>query len=104
MKVNNNLSHHHPPLTTTTTMGLHHCRIVLVETLYPGNLGATARVMRNFGLEDLVLVAPGADPADRRARRMSTHGEDILDRVRIVGALGDAVADCVLVVGTSARC
>jgi tRNA/rRNA methyltransferase len=84
-------------------MGLEHCRVVLVQTLYPGNLGATARVMRNFGLEDLVLVAPVADPSDRRARRLSTHGEDILDRARIVHDLGEAVGDCVVVAGTSAR-
>ena len=84
-------------------MALAHCRVVLVETLYPGNLGATARVMRNFGLEDLVLVAPVADPADERARRLSTQAEDILHRARIVPDFGAAVADCVLVAGTSAR-
>jgi tRNA/rRNA methyltransferase len=84
-------------------MSLHHCRVVLVDTLYPGNLGATARVMRNFGLEDLVLVAPVAQRTDRRARRMATHGEDILDRARAVADLGEAVADCILVAGTSAR-
>src|SRR5262245_60268489 len=84
-------------------MTLSRCRIVLVETHYPGNLGATARVMRNFGLDDLVLVAPIADRNDRRARRMSTHGEDILDRARVVPDFGAAVADCVLVAGTSAR-
>jgi tRNA/rRNA methyltransferase len=84
-------------------MGLHHCRVVLVETLYPGNLGATARVMRNFGLEELVLVAPVADPTDRRARRLSTQGEDILDRARTVKDLGEAVAECIVVVGTSVR-
>ena len=38
------------------------CRVVLVRPQFAGNLGATARVMRNFGLTDLVLVAPGADP------------------------------------------
>jgi tRNA/rRNA methyltransferase len=77
--------------------------VVLVETLYPGNLGATARVMRNFGLEDLVLVAPVAQTTDRRARRLSTHGEDILERAQVVADLGAAVADCVLLAGTSAR-
>jgi tRNA/rRNA methyltransferase len=85
-------------------MALHHCRVVLVETLYPGNLGATVRVMRNFGLEDLVLVAPVANPADRRARRMSTRGEAILESARVVSDLSEAVADCALVAGTSARC
>lgn len=85
----------------TTIMTLHHCRVVLVQPHYPGNLGATARVMRNLGLEDLVLVAPVADRHDRAARQMSTHGEDILDRARIVADLGEAVADCVVVAGAA---
>jgi tRNA/rRNA methyltransferase len=82
-------------------MNLQHCRIVLVRTHYPGNLGATARIMRNFGLADMVLVAPQADIHDRNARQLSTHGESILDAARIVESLGEAVADCALVIGTS---
>jgi tRNA/rRNA methyltransferase len=78
-------------------------RVVLVRPQVAANLGATARVMRNMGLSELVLVAPVADPLDRNAHQLSTHGEEILDRCRIVGDLGDAVADCVLVAGTSAR-
>jgi tRNA/rRNA methyltransferase len=84
-------------------MSMENCRIVLVRTHYPGNLGATARIMRNMGLSQLVLVAPQADPADREARRLATHGEGILEQVRVVAELGDAVADCALVAGTSAR-
>ena len=79
------------------------CRVVLVRPQIAANLGATARIMRNMGLTDLVLVAPVADPADRNARQLSTHGEEILDRCRIVPELGDALADCVFVAGTSAR-
>ena len=82
-------------------MSLAHCRVVLVRTHYPGNLGATARVMHNFGLRDLVLVDPQADIHDRNARQMSTHGEQILDTALIVPDLAAALADCVLVVGTS---
>ena len=82
-------------------MALEHCRIVLIETHYPGNLGATARVMCNFGLRDLVLVTPVADRADQNAKQMSTHGESILNNARIVADLADAINDCVLVVGTS---
>src|SRR5919202_452287 len=37
------------------------CRVVLVRTEVAGNLGAAARVMRNFGASELVLVAPVAD-------------------------------------------
>jgi tRNA/rRNA methyltransferase len=79
------------------------CRVVLVRPHIAGNLGATARVMRNFGLKDLYFVAPEADRDDRNARQMSTHGEDILAQARIVDDLGTALADCVLAVGTSAR-
>jgi tRNA/rRNA methyltransferase len=84
-------------------MSLDRCRVVLVRPEVAGNVGATARVMRNLGLSDLVLVAPKADPADREARKRSTHGEAILDHCRVVAELGEAVADCVLVAGTSAR-
>jgi tRNA/rRNA methyltransferase len=79
------------------------CRVVLVRTQIAANLGATARVMRNLGLSDLVLVDPVADPADRNARQLATHGEEVLDRCRVVRELGEAVADCALVAGTSAR-
>src|SRR5437870_3063835 len=84
-------------------MPLQNCRIVLVRPEVAGNLGATARVMRNMGLTDLVLVAPVADPSAREARRFSTHGEAILDRARIVADLDAAVADCGMIAGTSAQ-
>jgi tRNA/rRNA methyltransferase len=59
--------------------------------------------MRNMGLDHLVLVAPESDPADREAHRLSTHGEEILARARIVTDLAEAVGDCVFVAATSAR-
>jgi tRNA/rRNA methyltransferase len=79
------------------------CRVVLVRPQIAANVGATARVMRNMGLSELVLVAPAANPADQNARVLSTHGEDILDRCRVVPDLGEAVGDCVFIAGTSAR-
>jgi tRNA/rRNA methyltransferase len=78
------------------------CRVVLVRPHYPGNIGATARIMGNMGLDDLVLVTPIADPLDANARQLSTHSESILHRARIVPTLGDALADCHLAVATSA--
>src|SRR5262245_60764166 len=77
------------------------CRVVLVRPHYAGNLGATARVMRNFGLTDLVLVAPYASVNDLEARRLATHGLGVLDAARVVPELGDAVADCAFTLATS---
>jgi tRNA/rRNA methyltransferase len=84
-------------------MTLAKCRVLLIETHYPGNLGATARVMHNFGLRDLVLVNPIADRSERNAHQMATQGDFILNEARIVSDLTDAINDCVLVVGTSAK-
>lgn len=78
-------------------------RVVLVETAIAGNLGSVARVMHNLGFNELVLVTPFADLDSRDARRLATHGEPILDAARIVPTLRHAIADCLLVVGASAR-
>lgn len=79
------------------------CRVVLVRPQFAANIGAVARAMRNMGMTDLVLVAPEASPTDPEARRLSTHGEDVLEQCRTVADFGVAVADCVLVAATSAR-
>src|SRR5436190_1586512 len=79
------------------------CRIVLVRPEVAGNIGATARLMRNFRQTDLVLVAPVADPTSHEARQRSTHGETILRSARIVETVADAVGDCAAIAGTSAR-
>jgi TrmH family RNA methyltransferase len=83
--------------------GLSLCRVVLVRTQSAGNVGAVARLMRNLGLEDLALVAPECDPFSHEARQFARYGEGLIDRARVVAGLGEAVADCVLVAGTSAR-
>lgn len=83
-------------------LAINFCRIVLVRPHYAGNLGSTARVMRNFGLADLVLVAPYASVNDLEARRLATHGLGILDVARVVPDLGDALSDCVFALATSA--
>jgi tRNA/rRNA methyltransferase len=83
-------------------LALSNCRIVLVRPHYAGNLGSTARVMRNFGLNDLILVAPYASTNDLEARRLARDGLPILDTARVVPELSDAVADCVFTLSTSA--
>lgn len=82
---------------------LGNARVVLVRPHYAGNLGAVARVMCNFGVRQLTLVAPFADLRAEEARRLATHGEPILESATVVPTLDEAVADCRLVVATSAN-
>ena len=76
--------------------------VVLVETSFPGNLGAAARAMKNMGLTDLRLVNPPRDRQDE-AQALASSARDVLDAARPFRSLEDAVADCAAVVGTTAR-
>lgn len=77
-------------------------RIVLVNTSHPGNIGATARAMKNMGLSSLYLVAPKQHPT-MEAYRRSAGANDVLDNAMVVDDLSKALSDCVWVAGTSAR-
>jgi tRNA/rRNA methyltransferase len=77
-------------------------RLVLLRPRLPENLGAVARVMKNFGLEDWAIAALGTHDF-AAARRVAVHAEDLLERPRVVATLDEAVADCAWVVGTSSR-
>jgi TrmH family RNA methyltransferase len=77
-------------------------RIVLVGTSHPGNIGAAARAMKTMGLEQLCLVAPGRFPATE-ATVMAAGADDVLNHARVCTSVKEAVADCGLVVGTTAR-
>lgn len=79
-----------------------HLRIVLIETTHPGNIGAVARAMKNMGLTQLWLVNPARFPDQEATRRASGATEILASAVR-VDRFEDAVADCTLVVGASAR-
>lgn len=77
-------------------------RFVLVGTQHPGNMGAAARAMKTMGLSRLVLVAP-EKPLDDEAFRRSAGAEDLLGDAPVVATLAEAVADCTLVLGCTAR-
>lgn len=82
--------------------GLENVRIVLVEPITGGNIGAVCRAMMNCGMTDLAIVAPRSntdwDSAVNRARTCT-----VLDERTEYQTLAEAVSDCTLVVGTSAR-
>ncbi|MBT8102058.1 MAG: RNA methyltransferase [Gammaproteobacteria bacterium] len=77
-------------------------RIVLVGTTHPGNIGATARAMKNMGLDDLALVNPRHFPHEDATARAS-GATDILETATVVSCLADALTDCIYVAGASAR-
>lgn len=88
--------------TTYPDSPLQKIRIVLVNTSHPGNIGGAARAMKNMGLDQLYLVAPKEFPADKAVWR-AAGATDVLDKAVVVETLDEAIADCALVVGTSAR-
>ncbi len=83
-------------------MSLSRIRIVLVETTHPGNIGATARAMKTMGLMNLYLVNPKIFPS-AEATAMAAGADDILANAHIVSTLAEAIQDCGLVIGSSAR-
>jgi TrmH family RNA methyltransferase len=77
-------------------------KIVLVETSHPGNIGAAARAMKTMGLHRLSLVSPKEYPSAEATSRAS-GADDVLMSAEVHDSLDAAIADCQLVMGTSAR-
>ncbi len=71
--------------------------VVLVEPKYDGNIGAVARVMKNFGFKSLTLVSP-CEIGDF-GRAMASHARDILENARIISSIDEIEAD--ILVGTT---
>jgi len=87
-------------------------KIVLVRTSHPGNIGAVARAMKNMGFNRLCLVNPtdctngdaACDPSNSaEASSRAAGAEDILKSAPVYDSIDDAIADCHIVVGASAR-
>ena len=91
-----------PLLNKIKIIMLENIRIVLIETSHSGNIGSTARAMKTMGLTDLVLVAP-KQGIDDQAIALAAGAEDVVKSAVIVNTFSKAVADCSLVIGTSAR-
>jgi len=74
--------------------------VVLVATRNPLNIGAAARAMSNFGFHRLRLVNP-YEPAFREARS-AVGASKLLASAKVYESVAEAVADCTLVLGTTA--
>lgn len=83
-------------------MTLENIRIVLMHTSHPGNIGAVARAMKTMGLGELYLVKPALFP-HVHADEMASGALDVLGKAVVTDHLDDAISDCGLVMGASAR-
>jgi tRNA (cytidine32/uridine32-2'-O)-methyltransferase len=77
-------------------------RFVLVNTSHPGNIGAAARAMKTMGLRQLYLVNPKT-PLNAEATARASGANDVLVAATVCHKLDEALGDCVLICGTSAR-
>jgi TrmH family RNA methyltransferase len=76
--------------------------VVMVETSHPGNIGSAARAMKTMGIHDLRLVAP-RKPFSQDSWALASGANDVLEQAKIVPSLPEAIADCHIVIGASAR-
>ena len=81
---------------------LSNIRVVLVGTSHPGNIGSVARAMKTMGLSNLYLAEPRVEP-DGHSIALAAGASDILKDLTRVDSLDEAIADCSLVIATSAR-
>jgi tRNA (cytidine32/uridine32-2'-O)-methyltransferase len=97
--------HDERPLDIASTQGaasLDNVVVILSRTTEPMNIGAACRAMKTMGLKHLRLISP-LNPKGRSARALAHGAEDILDAAEVVGTLQEAIADALVVTGTTAR-
>lgn len=81
---------------------LQQIQIILVETSHSGNIGSAARAMKTMGIKHLRLVKP-QQPIDEQAISLAAGAKDVLEQCELFGSFEEAIGDCQLVIGTSAR-
>ncbi|BAT59757.1 tRNA (cytidine/uridine-2'-O-)-methyltransferase TrmJ [Variibacter gotjawalensis] len=77
--------------------------VILVEPQLGDNIGTCARAMANFGLSELRLVKPRDPWPNDRAYVTASGANRVLDNVKLYDSVKDAIADCTLVLATTAR-
>ncbi|MDA0146778.1 tRNA (cytosine(32)/uridine(32)-2'-O)-methyltransferase TrmJ [Vibrio sp. LaRot3] len=81
---------------------LNNVKVVLVGTSHSGNIGSAARAMKVMGFTNMVLVDPQCE-VDGQSIALAAGAADIAQNAQVVSTLEEAVEDCSLVVGSSAR-
>lgn len=74
---------------------------ILVRPTFLGNIGSVARVMKNFGFENLRLIGPPRNYKDAEARKMALGAFDLLKSAECFETLPEALSDINIAVGTT---
>lgn len=77
--------------------------VVCIEIGNPGNLGAIARIMKNFGLKDLVLINPKCDKNDIEAVHRAKHAKDVLKKAKLANVSCSCLEKFDYVIGTTSK-
>jgi TrmH family RNA methyltransferase len=91
-----------PEAATHSALDFDKLSVVLVNPLYPGNIGSTARAMKTMGLSHLVLVAPRVLP-DEETYRMAVEASDIVDGIMYCDTIEEACSSFGLCIGVTRR-
>jgi tRNA/rRNA methyltransferase len=82
---------------------MNNIKIILVEPAGALNVGSVARVMKNMGLSQLVLVNPHCDRHSEEAKRMAVHGIEVLENAIHTDSLPEALSGCTRAIATTNR-
>lgn len=81
---------------------LNQIKVVLVETTHSGNIGSVARAMKTMQLGNLTLVNPKTQ-IDAQTFALAAGAKDIIEQLKITATFEEAISECDLVIGASAR-
>lgn len=76
--------------------------IIAQEFQTPGNCGALARAMKNFGFKNLIFVSPKCDYKSKEAMDRATHAKEVLEKAGILKDIAEVRDNFDYVVGTTA--
>ena len=79
-----------------------HVKIILIETTSPANIGSTLRAMKTMSFGDLILVNPKNFP-DKEVSTLAANAKDLINKIKVVKSLDEALKNINFVVGTSSR-
>ena len=76
--------------------------IILVEPQFDGNIGAVARAMLNFGIQDLRIVGHDGNWSTE-TRNRAKNAQTVLESCTTYNSLEEAISDLSIVIGTSGK-